>query len=173
MEHTKTYRIGTDLEGPEYDNFMNSIKFIPKVGNIAPQLLSYELHKKPTQNWKATITTEKFINSRNLDYATLVKKNQTQFIKLVQTKVARLHQLDICHGDLHLGNIVLAGNLEENTLTDVFLIDWDTAFHISTGKTEPRVIRWRSAYDFDTYEQFVEHDFHNFVEELEYFVESG
>lgn len=94
----------------------------------------------------------------------LIDKNQmTDDLKedltsLITQKVKTMHTMNIAHGDLHTGNIVV--NLDP---LKVALIDYEYAFSIDTGKTDPEVQDWmQRGFDWQgTYEDFVRYDFEN------------
>jgi predicted Ser/Thr protein kinase len=79
--------------------------------------------------------------------------------EIIKYKVTTMHKNDIAHGDLHTDNIVYVLNP-----FDVFIIDFDTSFLISTGKHNPRVQQWMTnGFGWDqSYEDFVAYDYENY-----------
>ena len=79
-------------------------------------------------------------------------------IAQIDQKIGLMHQLDIGHGDLHPGNIVV--NL--NPLRAA-IIDFEYAYKISAGEHDPRVKEWmKRGFDWTgTYSEFVEYDLQN------------
>lgn len=61
----------------------------------------------------------------------------------VKEKVKKLYNLDICHGDLWLGNIVI----KEDPF-DVFFIDWDTSLMLLSCLTrlDYDILNWEYIY---------------------------
>ena len=72
----------------------------------------------------------------------------------IYDKIEHMHEIDIGHGDVHEGNILLDEELEP------YIIDWETAYHISTGKDDPTIRQQMidSRMDDFTYEQYVDAD---------------
>lgn len=80
-----------------------------------------------------------------------------KFKKQVTFLVTQMHNGDWAHGDLHIENLGIDKKGEP------VIFDYDTMFHISTGKDEKWVRDWmKNAFDWeDTYDDFVEYDYTN------------
>lgn len=159
-ECVKTYSFPSQ-EDIEYINFQTAIHFYPLVsGTIAPEVISFNYNSRKN---KGEIIVKKLINRDNTLFRKLIEENYDLFNNIIYRKVNLLHEMDICHGDLHLDNIVLSQNP-----FDVFFIDWDKAFYISKGFTEERVLRWmKEAFDFNSYDEFVQNDYENYKPDLD------
>lgn len=86
-----------------------------------------------------------------------------KLIPLIDDKVRGMHSLNIAHGDLHCGNILV--NLDP---LDVAIIDFEYSFDIDKGEDDPVVQEWmRVAFDWEAgYDAFVGYDFENWKMQL-------
>lgn len=162
MGYVKRYQFKTKpmKDDIEYVNFQTAIHFYPIVEGIAPRVYSFSYD---ADNLTGEIVVEKLINRNEDLFTELIESNYDLFNDIVHQKVKILHDMDIAHGDLHLDNIVLTQNP-----FDVFFIDWDKAFYISSGNSDKRVLNWMNeAFDFDTYEEFVRNDYENYKLDLD------
>lgn len=66
--------------------------------------------------------------------------------------VHTLHNNDWCHGDLHGKNIMINENKE------LRIIDFDTMFRISKGKTDKKVLKYILSVNYNNYKKFVSED---------------
>lgn len=84
-------------------------------------------------------------------------------IAKVREKVQLMHEHDIAHGDLHHRNLVCSRLPED---VEVYIIDFDSSFHISRGAT-PGVRQWmETGYGWEgTFADFVAHDFRNWADD--------
>ncbi len=96
-------------------------------------------------------------------YAALPDEMKRRIICMIAAKVEAMHDLGIAHGDLHANNIVL--NL--NPLR-VAIIDYEYAFSIGEGRTNPEVQKWmEKGFGWEgTYDEFVAWDLENWRGEL-------
>lgn len=147
--------------------FENSCHFHSSLPGIAVPFISYNLHS----DLQGEIITKKLIDHENPLFLSLIRENPQDFVDKFNHKVTLLHQADVCHADLHLGNVVLSYEEREDYEhgeLDLYFIDFDFSFYISSGN-ENEVIqkRMRDHFDTDDYDWYVDHDFTNAIEELD------
>ncbi len=120
--------------------------------NISPKIIEIDDDE---------ITMEKYDGDLKFLY-----KFYKQFPQELEHKITKLidsmHGLDIAHGDLHPGNIVYKIVDDEIIFR---IIDFDYSFHISSGKKDKNVTKYRKE-NFDpevseNYEDFVKYDYTN------------
>ena len=73
-----------------------------------------------------------------------------------------MHDNDICHGDLHEGNIVVS---YKNNQYKPYLIDFEYSFYISKNEHSPIVNGWiKNNFDWTKgYWKFVDYDYTNWA----------
>jgi len=135
--------------------FTNSLKIskIMASNGISPQVLSH--------SYDNLEIVYEFIESVALNGNDTTNIIASIFINNVHELVDKMHALGYCHGDLHLGNII-------NGKDRVYLIDFDQSFNIEKGRTQTKVLNYmKDYYDWTgTYEQFVQYDYDNFLDEV-------
>lgn len=150
----KIYDLKDESKWKRYMKDLHYHKILSNAG-VAPPLLFEE-----TCENEGIIITEKYWGSLE----ELIESNQLNvelyddLIDLITEKVQKMHDLNIAHGDLHAGNVVV--NLDP---LEVALIDYEYAFDIDTGKEDPKVQEWmQKGFDWEgTYDDFVRYDFEN------------
>ena len=138
--------------------------------DIGPKIYGYRLCDR---NFNLTI------HDKNASYAIIIMEKLDITIKHVwkffgpakrreitdkiNRKIMHLHILDIAHGDLHANNIMYKEDVD-----DVYIIDYGSAFTISSGRQNQRVIDWmEGGFNWEgTYVDFVNHDYINWQEEV-------
>lgn len=144
-------------------NYRKDLHFTEILGKagVAPQLY----YTKICNEKNAIMISEKFDTSLRalIDDHELTEDLKENLIPLITSKVKTMHDLNIAHGDLHPGNVLV--NL--NPLK-VALIDFEYAFEIDTGEQNPEVQAWVSTgFDWEgTYEEFVDYDFTNWLNQM-------
>lgn len=100
----------------EYKNgkITGSHKITPKYYNL------YFLYNKYDYKMISIIEMEAIKGKTLEDYLINKKKLSANETKILQNKIEKLHKLNIVHGDLHVGNIMVT---TKNKKFDVFLVD--------------------------------------------------
>jgi len=148
-----------------YQNFRNATYYYPRMSaeKISPEFYNYSLKKEKDDDYLGKIVTENLISFKSKKFETIVKNDVDKFKQLVKHKIQKMHDLDVGHGDLHLGNILI-----RELPYEVFIIDWDTAYQISTGQNNEKVVDWwQENYGFETYQEFVNYDLTGWEVDLE------
>lgn len=102
-----------------------------------------------------------------LEIMHLLTSEQKQTIAdQVRQQVNRMHEANLGHGDLHLGNIVVLP--EGNGRWKTAIVDFERSYNIDTGETDPRAMQWRAeGFEWqDSYEAFVKYDYENWYDEM-------
>ena len=132
MSFTKFYDIDDLSVGKQiisnYELFLNACKFFPMMSQakIAPDFYNFSLKKKEN-DLEGVIIVKRYLNSTEQIYKDIVSENRELFIEKVHKKIRKISAMDVCHADLDLINIVI----QEDPF-DVFFIDWDFSFNVST-----------------------------------------